>query len=140
MPFILVSDIENKKVATRFLQPILTREPDLFDECVNTTEIEITQYLGVEYDLTDVLSATGNDRNPVLLEHAANMVCYYLFDSVSDAVEPTKFERKYARAIQWLKDVQQGRLQVDFPQKMDAADQEINQMRFGSLPKQKNTF
>ena len=92
----------------------VTRQDDAVVEiCADRAISEMRCYLSGRYDCDAVFSATGKERNQLVLMMLTDMAVYHLFCIHN----PTKLSQmrkdRYERAVEWLKAVRRGDISVD---------------------------
>lgn len=79
---------------------------------------EIAGYLRPVYDADAVFSASGDDRNRLIVMYTADIVLYHLAASQPQKMGSEIRRERYDRAIRWLEGVQAGRIVPDLPLKV----------------------
>lgn len=103
---------------------------------------EAEGYLGA-YDRKRIFSAEGDERNPLLLLMVKDIAVWHFVNLCNAGVELDLREKRYDRAIEWLRGVQRGEIKPTLPiidadndGKPDTAGEYI----FGSNPKRNQHF
>lgn len=76
---------------------------------------EIAGYLRPVYDTEAVFSASGNDRNRLIVMFTADIALYHLTASQPQKMGSEIRKERYERAVKWLEGVQSGRIVPDLP-------------------------
>lgn len=76
---------------------------------------EISGYLRPVYDTDAVFSASGEERNRLIVMYTADIVLYHLTASQPQKMGSEIRKERYERAIKWLEGVQAGRIVPDLP-------------------------
>lgn len=76
---------------------------------------EIAGYLRPVYDTDAVFSASGDERNRLIVMYTADIVLYHLTASQPQKMGSEIRKERYERAIKWLEGVQAGRIVPDLP-------------------------
>lgn len=76
---------------------------------------EMSGYLRPVYDTEAIFSATGNDRNRLVVMYAADIALYHLSAALPQKMGAEIRKERYDRAIKWLEGVQAGRIVPDLP-------------------------
>lgn len=76
---------------------------------------EMASYLRPRYDLEAVFSATGEQRNPMVVMYAVDIALYHLSASMAQRLGSEVRKERYERAIKWLEGVAKGLLVPDLP-------------------------
>lgn len=79
---------------------------------------EIAGYLRPVYDADAVFSATGDDRNRLIVMYTADIVLYHLTASQPQRMGSEIRKERYDQAIKWLEGVQVGKIIPDLPLKV----------------------
>ncbi|MDR3140432.1 MAG: DUF1320 domain-containing protein [Tannerellaceae bacterium] len=74
---------------------------------------EISGYLRSRYDVGNVFSVTGDERNPVIVMYMCDIALYHMVSWLPQRMGWEIREIRYKRAIEWLKDVQAGKTSPD---------------------------
>lgn len=85
------------------------------------------------FDVDALFSATDDNRHKLLLIFVKDIAAWHLINIVNPNIDIKLRKERYERAIAWLKDVQAGIVQPDFPVKSDTTDNQI--IRYGSNEK-----
>ena len=96
-------------------------------------------YLNNRYDTDAIFSATGSDRNPVILMYAIDIALYQLHSLINYNKIPAFREKKYDAAISWLERV--ASLEINPPSLPKVADDTSrNYVIFGGNTKRDNSL
>lgn len=76
---------------------------------------EISSYLRPVYDTKTIFSATGSDRNRLIVMYTADIALYHLTASQPQRMGSEVRKERYDRAIKWLEGVQSGKIVPDLP-------------------------
>lgn len=76
---------------------------------------EIAGYLRPVYDTEAVFSASGDDRNRLIVMYTADIALYHLTASQPQKMGSEIRKERYERAIKWLEGVQAGKIVPDLP-------------------------
>lgn len=76
---------------------------------------EISSYLRPVYDTGAVFSASGDDRNKLIVMYTADIALYHLTASQPQKMGSEIRKERYERAIKWLEGVQAGRIVPNLP-------------------------
>ncbi len=76
---------------------------------------EISGYLRPVYDCKAVFSATGDDRNRLIVMYTADIALYHMVASLPQKMGIEIRKERYERAIEWLEGVQSGKIVPDLP-------------------------
>ncbi|GFI13504.1 hypothetical protein IMSAGC008_01037 [Muribaculaceae bacterium] len=76
---------------------------------------EMSGYLRPVYDTEAIFSATGKDRNRLIVMYTADIALYHLTASQPQKMGSEIRKERYERAVKWLEGVQAGRIVPDLP-------------------------
>lgn len=101
------------------------------DMAETMAEEEITGYLRPRgYDIPLIFSATGVNRNPLIIMRMIDMIIYHLHSNTPARAMPKLREDRYNAALLWLDKVNMGSLDPSLPKIAGTATDPI--YRFGS--------
>ena len=120
------------------LNDITGGDDTLVQHAMQSAVSEMTTYLQKRYDTNAIFSATGDDRNPLVLTFAIDIAVYEIvaITLVNQSLEDRR--ARYKRAIDYLKQVRDGELSPELPEKQTS--EEYTNEAFGSNPKRNNYF
>lgn len=91
----------------------LTRSDDtVLEQCQNDAIAEMKGYLSARYDADAIFDARGDERNRLVLMYAKDIAIYHVFCVHNPYKMSTIRKERYERAMEWLKLVSQGKLQI----------------------------
>lgn len=91
----------------------LTRNDEtIIEQCENDAIAEMKGYLSARYDVDAIFAKTGNDRNALVLMYAKDIAVYHMFCVHNPYKMSGVRKDRYERAMEWLKGVAQGNLQI----------------------------
>ena len=92
----------------------ITRQDDAVVEiCTDRAISEMRCYLSGRYDCDAVFSATGKERNQLVLMMLTDIAVYHLFCLHNPQKLSQMRKDRYERAVEWLKAVRRGDISVD---------------------------
>jgi len=115
-----LTQAELKTVMYEYQQFQITENDDTIIETAIATAIEeVRSYLSpsnkkewadgrLKYDITAIFSATGNNRNTLILEHTKNVAVWYLIGLSNVDMIYEQAKERYDRTIKYLSQVQSG--------------------------------
>lgn len=96
------------------------------------------------FDVQKIFDARGNQRNALLLVFVKDIAAWHFVNLCNAGVDLDLREKRYDRAVQWLKEVQRGNVNPYFPPKTQndtaCCQPVIGPIVFGSNPKRDNHF
>jgi len=91
------------------------------------------------YDVEKIFSQTGEDRHPLLLNHVITVAKYYIINLSNVDILMDNAEKRYDRAIDWLKLLSKGAVNLDelpvIPDTDEPGEDENGGFSYGSRPK-----
>lgn len=76
---------------------------------------EIAGYLRPKYDTTAIFTASGDERNRLIVMYTADIALYHMVSAMPQKMGSEVRKERYERAIKWLEGVQAGRIIPDLP-------------------------
>lgn len=107
---VVIGETALKVISQSSLENIANAEAEAMEE--------IAGYLRPVYDADAVFSASGNDRNRLIVMYTADIVLYHLTASQPQKMGSEIRKERYDRAIKWLEGVQAGKIIPDLPLKV----------------------
>ncbi len=99
---------------------------------------EIAGYLRPKYDAGAVFSASGTQRNKLVVMYTCDIAIYHMTASTPQKMGMEIRKERYERAIKWLEGVQAGKIVPDLPLAIDENGDTIGiPMKYGSQKKQR---
>lgn len=99
---------------------------------------EIAGYLRPKYDTGAVFSASGTQRNKLVVMYTCDIAIYHMAASTPQKMGMEIRKERYERAIKWLEGVQAGKIVPDLPLAIDEYGETIGiPMKYGSQKKQR---
>jgi phage gp36-like protein len=109
MNFLTDDDFIQYQVRTEVLN-VLKISTSSLDTAEMTAQELMTSYLSTRFDMVATFSATGGDRNPLIIMYMIDIILYDLHSNTAARVLPKLREDRYKAAIQWLEKVNKGDL------------------------------
>jgi phage gp36-like protein len=110
--FIQISDYDAR--IHRDILDALVREDEAIIEIIEDQSIALMRsYLNVRYDCDAIFSATGTDRNALILMMALDIAVYNIFCVHNPQKMSQTTRDRYDRALTWLKEVSTGKANID---------------------------
>jgi phage gp36-like protein len=98
-------------------------------------------YLSSRYDCDKIFSATGDDRNQLVLMMALDIAIYHIFAIHNPRSMSQIRTDRYERAVDWLKGVRKGEISVEgLPEKEQEVQDASSQYQIRSNRKRINYF
>lgn len=116
--FLEIEDLKNVIYGYQIDQ-ITEQDKNITLQAIAAAEQEVRSYLSpstkkaVRYDIEAIMSATGDQRNAIILSHMATIAKYYIIELCNvDIIYETAKDR-YDRAVSWLKMLSKGDISLD---------------------------
>ena len=102
---------------------------------------EIAGYLRPKYDTAAVFSASGSDRNRLVVMYVCDIAIYHMAASTPQKMGMEIRKERYERAVKWLEGVQAGKIVPDLPLAMDEYGEPVGMpMVYGCQKKLKHNW
>lgn len=89
-----------------------SQDVQIIEICEDRAIAEMKSYLNKSYDVEAIFSATGNDRNQLILMMAIDIAVYHIFCQHNPYKVSDIRKARYERAIEWLKGVMKGDITI----------------------------
>lgn len=98
---------------------------------------EVSGYLRSRYDVEKVFSATGAERNDLVVMRTCDVALYHLSSWLPNKMGHDIRKERYELAVKWLEGVQTGKITPDLPTVTgeDGEEDINNPMKWGSEKK-----
>jgi phage gp36-like protein len=115
--FITTEDYD-ASIHREILDALLRHDSDVSDSaiveiCEDRAIEEMRCYLSKYYDCDAIFSATGSDRNPLILMMAVDIAVYHIFCQRNPYKMSEIRKERYNRAVEWLKAVAAANITID---------------------------
>jgi phage gp36-like protein len=140
MAFIEKEDYEGV-IKENILDDITEFNDNVLDKAEARAIAKMKGYLSNRYDVNAIFSATGTNRDDVVLMHAIDITLYYLHKSINPRKVPQNRSDSYKEAIEWLQGVNELEINPNLPTVKDGLGNETgekNYIKYGSNPKRTN--
>lgn len=87
-------------------------DPQIIEICEDRAIAEMKSYLNKTYNVEEIFSATGTDRNSLILMFALDIAIYHIFCQHNPYKISQIRQDRYDRAIEWLKGVMNGDITI----------------------------
>ena len=110
------------------------------DASIDAAISEAMGYLS-QYDKSAILAQTGAAREPILLLYIKDITIWHFIQLANPNIEMELREKRYERAIQWLRDVQKGIIVPNLPLPVATTENPYpGKVKFGSNPKRNTQY
>ena len=129
------------------LEQITEGNDDIVDVAMAAAEEEVRSYLSgnhkkewldgrLQYDVNAILSATGANRNALILKHTVTIAKWWIVELCNADVIYEQTKERYDRAIDWLKQLASGAVNLSTLPLLKAEDTiERESLSYGSRTK-----
>jgi phage gp36-like protein len=93
-------------------------DPQIIEICEDRAISEMRGYMDKTYDCEAIFSATGSDRNALILMFALDITIYHIFCQHNPYKMSKIRQDRYDRAVKWLKGVSRGEITIDSAPKL----------------------
>lgn len=143
--FLTKTDLRNNIYGYQ-LHEITDGNDDIVDLALAAAEEELRAYFTPNnkkewldgrphYDVDAIFSATGNDRNPVLVRHGVVIAKWWIVELASVDVIYEQAKERYDRTRQWLQDLAAGKINLASLPVKDTSINDADPFTFGSRKK-----
>lgn len=101
-------------------------DPQIIEICEDRAIAEMKSYLNKTYDVEEIFSATGTDRNALVLMFALDIAIYHIFCQHNPYKMSQIRQDRYDRAIEWLKGVMKGDITIDGAPRLTEEEEAAN--------------
>lgn len=136
--FIEMSDYP-ASIHMEILDALVRQDETTIETCEDQAIAEIRGYLSGRYDCDKIFSATGDQRNKLVLMYAKDIALYHIHCIHNPQKMPKiRFDR-YERAIKWLEGVSKYQLSVEGLPLLENSETD-SPFRMKSNPKRVNHY
>lgn len=89
----------------------------------------------LQYDVDAILTATGTDRNPLILKHAIVIAKWWVVDLCNADIIYEQAKERYDRSAKWLNQLAKGEVNMNSLPLLDMEQSERQPFSFGSRKK-----
>lgn len=124
------------------IQTITRGDDTLIQASIDAAIAEAKGYLN-RFDISKIFAATADKRNQLLLIFIKDIAVWHLITLCNAGTDLEFREKRYDRAVDWLKAVQKGNVNPDLPlldTGTSSTSDAVGPIIFGSNPKRSNHF
>lgn len=136
MAYITKEDI-TKSLHAEYLDEITRGDDLIINASIDASIIEMKGYLLARYDVASIFSKSGDNRNALLVEFCVDIAIYNIIDIDRPGIIMEDRRERYKRAIDWLKQVNNGNINTDLP---FISIETKNKISYGSNLKRKSHY
>ena len=101
-------------------------DPQIIEICEDRAIAEMTSYLNKTYDVNAIFSATGSERNALILMFALDITIYHIFCQHNPYKISQIRQDRYERAVEWLKGVMKGDITIADAPRLPEEEEKAN--------------
>lgn len=139
MSYITVQEM-NTVIYEHVMDDISEQDDATVLQCIDAAVSEIKSYLASRYDVQAIFSASGTQRDPLILENTKVIAVWNLIRLSNSELIYQQWRERYDRVIDYLKQVNAGQITPDLPIITDANGEPIIKSRFGSNQKFQHNY
>ena len=139
MSFITVSEMQTV-IYEHVMDEITENDDATVLQCIEAAVSEMKSYLSSRYDTEAIFSATGNDRDPLILENTKVIAVWWLICKNNSEMIYEHWRERYDRVIEFMSKVSEGSITPALPIATDEQGNPIIKSRFGSNPKFQHNY
>lgn len=109
-------------------------------QCIEAAVSEMKSYLSSRYDVASIFTATGTDRDPLILENTKVIAVWNLIRLSNSELIYQQWRERYDRVIDFMKQVASGSIAPELPIATDDQGNAIIKSRFGSNQKFQHNY
>lgn len=113
MAFLEKPDYVNT-ISTAVLDAITGGDDHIVNELSSVAVLEMKSYLNARYDVDAIFNALGAARDKMILMYCKDIALYHIFSYRSYKIVPENRVKRYEKALQWLADVNQQKINLDW--------------------------
>nr|DAM85992.1 MAG TPA: head to tail adaptor [Caudoviricetes sp.] len=141
MAFITAKELETH-LYKEDIDTISREDETILTAAVDAAIEEAYGYLGA-YDRKKIFEATGDQRNPLLLIFVKDIAVWHFINLCNAGCDLELREKRYDRAVSWLRQVQRGETTANLPvvdEDGDGKPDTAGEYIYGSNPKRNQHF
>ena len=137
--FITVEEMQTV-IYEHVMDDISANDDATVQQCIEAAVSEMKSYLASRYDVDAIFAATGNDRDPLILEDTKVIAVWNLIRLSNSELIYEQWRERYDRVIDFMKQVAEGSVTPALPIATDEHGNPIIKSRFGSNPKFQHNY
>ena len=137
--FITVEEMQTV-IYEHVMDDISANDDATVQQCIEAAVSEMKSYLASRYDVAAIFSATGTDRDPLILEDTKVIAVWNLIRLSNNELIYDQWRERYDRVIEFMSKVSEGSITPALPVATDEQGNPILKSRFGSNPKFQHNY
>lgn len=139
MPFITVEEMKTV-IYEHVMDDISASDDATVLQCIEAAVGEMKSYLASRYDTAAIFSATGTDRDPLVLENTKVIAVWNLIRLSNSEMIYDQWRERYDRVTDFMKQVAKGKITPEIPIATDEEGNPLIKSRSGSNPKFNHSY
>lgn len=139
MPFITVEEMKTV-IYEHVMDDISASDDATVLQCIEAAVGEMKSYLASRYNTAAIFSATGTDRDPLVLENTKVIAVWNLIRLSNSEMIYDQWRERYDRVTDFMKQVAKGEITPEIPIATDEEGNPLIKSRFGSNPKFNHSY
>ncbi len=127
-------------IQNSILQSVIEQDTAVLGQVERIVIEHISSYLQTRYDAAAVFAKTAQDRNPVIVMYAVDMLLYHIHSRLTPNQIPEIREVRYENAVEWLNSIAKGKLSANLPEKTEQRANEGNNIFLATEHKRNNRY
>lgn len=121
MSIFINSQDYDASIHAEILDAVTRSDASIIEICEDRAIAQMRGYMQARYDCNAIFSATGTNRNQLVLMMAIDIALYHIFCAANPQKLSQMRQDRYDRALEWLKKVGENKLTIaDAPQLPEA--------------------
>ena len=137
--FITVQEMKTV-IYDHVMDDISANDDATVQQCIEAAVSEMKSYLASRYDVAAIFAATGENRDPLILEDTKVIAVWNLIRLSNSELIYTQWRERYDRIVDFMKQVADGSITPDLPIATDEHGNPVIKSRFGSNPKFQHNY
>ena len=137
--FITIEEL--KSVAYDYqISDIVDNDETIVEIAIEAAVKEMRSYLSGRYDTEAIFAQQALQRNPLIVELCKDIALWQIVRLSNTDILFDKVKERYDRAVDYLDRVAEGKISPTLPVKKDEQGNELNPIKYGSMPRQQYDY
>lgn len=132
--FISVEEMQSV-IYEHVMDDISANDDATVQQCIEAAVGEMKSYMSSRYDVDTIFAATGDNRDPLILENTKVIAVWNLIRLSNSELIYQQWRERYDRVVKFMEQVASGSIAPALPIATDESGNPIIKSRFGSNPK-----
>lgn len=112
---------------------MMLEDTDTILDVPEQTAIQVVRdALHSRFDVDAIFATTGDDRPKQVLKWCIDIAIYFVYERVPDKLVPERIKENYARTLDTLLDIADGKKSIELPRLEDTEGNPKSKFRWGS--------